>query len=62
MISPAPPAPKQLQAAYALGLLGFGRLIDGLGTKRGHSISVLLWSVAAAGHALARSPVEFSSE
>jgi len=43
------------QAAYAIGLLGFGRLIDSLGTKRGYAISVLFWSLAAAGHALVRS-------
>ena len=43
------------QAAYAIGLLGFGRLIDSVGTKRGYSISILFWSLAAAGHALVRS-------
>jgi ACS family hexuronate transporter-like MFS transporter len=47
------------QAAYALGLLGFGRLIDRVGTKRGYSIGVLFWSLAAAGHALARSVLGF---
>ncbi len=47
------------QAAYALGLLGFGRLIDKLGTRRGYFISVLLWSIAAAAHALVRSVFGF---
>ncbi|HEX3356003.1 MAG TPA: MFS transporter [Tepidisphaeraceae bacterium] len=47
------------QAAYALGLLGFGRFIDKVGTKRGYLISVLFWSVAAAGHALVRSVFGF---
>lgn len=42
------------QAAYALGLLGFGRWIDRIGTRHGYAVSVIAWSVAAMGHALAR--------
>lgn len=42
-------------AAYAIGLLGFGRIIDTIGTKKGYIISIIAWSVAAIGHALARS-------
>lgn len=49
------------QAAYALGLLGFGRLIDRLGVRHGYSISVLFWSIAAAAHALARSALGFGA-
>lgn len=41
-------------AAYAIGLLVFGKLIDFLGSKWGYSISVAIWSVAAALHAVAR--------
>src|SRR3954468_21747867 len=33
-------------AAYALGLLMFGRLIDRIGTKLGYTISVIIWSLA----------------
>jgi ACS family hexuronate transporter-like MFS transporter len=43
------------QAAYAIGLLGFGRLIDRIGTRHGYAISIVAWSVAAMAHALARS-------
>ncbi|HVT73467.1 MAG TPA: MFS transporter [Lacunisphaera sp.] len=39
------------QIAYALGMLGAGRLIDWLGTKRGYAYSLLGWSFAAIGHA-----------
>lgn len=49
------------QAAYAIGLLGFGRLVDLLGTKRGYSIAVLFWSVAASAHALVRSVFGFGA-
>ncbi|HKK43551.1 MAG TPA: MFS transporter, partial [Bacteroidales bacterium] len=42
------------QLFYAFGMLLAGRLIDKFGTKIGYGISVLLWSIAAMGHALAR--------
>lgn len=45
--------------AYALGLLLFGRVIDRIGTKLGYSISLVAWSIAAMGHALARSTFGF---
>jgi ACS family hexuronate transporter-like MFS transporter len=38
--------------AYAIGLLFVGRLIDTVGTRIGYAVSMVLWSVAAAGHAL----------
>ncbi|MFN7120026.1 MAG: MFS transporter, partial [Saprospiraceae bacterium] len=40
--------------AYALGLLVFGRIIDWIGTKTGYVISIIAWSLAAIGHAFAR--------
>ncbi len=46
-------------AAYALGLLFFGRIIDRIGTKKGYIVSIIAWSVAAIGHAFARSTVGF---
>ncbi len=47
------------QAAYALGLLFVGRLMDLVGTKLGYSISMVVWSIAAMAHALARSALGF---
>lgn len=38
-------------AAYAIGLLVFGRFIDRIGTKMGYSIAIIIWSLAAMGHA-----------
>jgi MFS transporter, ACS family, hexuronate transporter len=41
------------QLAYAIGLLLAGRVMDKLGTMKGFSLAILLWSVAAVGHAFA---------
>src|ERR1700749_1418151 len=38
------------QAAYALGLLGFGAIIDRFGTRVGYALSIAAWSLAAIGH------------
>lgn len=46
-------------AAYAIGLLFFGWLIDKIGTKLGYSITVVLWSLAGMLHAVARSAFGF---
>ena len=46
--------------AYGIGLLVMGRLIDWLGVRRGFSLSVVVWSIAAACHALARGVTGFS--
>jgi ACS family hexuronate transporter-like MFS transporter len=46
-------------AAYAIGLIGFGRWIDKIGTKLGYSVSVFFWSVAAVAHAFAKSTFGF---
>lgn len=46
-------------AAYAIGLLGIGRLIDIIGTKMGYAFALTGWSIAAMGHALARTVFGF---
>jgi ACS family hexuronate transporter-like MFS transporter len=43
------------QAAYAIGLLLVGRLIDRLGTKLGYCLALVCWSLSSMGHALASS-------
>ena len=48
------------QLAYAVGLLVMGRIVDWLGTRKGFSLAVLLWSAAAMSHAAARSVLQFS--
>lgn len=46
-------------AAYALGLLVSGRLIDRFGTKIGYSLAIVVWSLAGMAAALARAPFGF---
>jgi MFS transporter, ACS family, aldohexuronate transporter len=47
------------QLAYAIGMLGAGRLIDWLGTKMGYALSLFLWSIAAIGHSLVKGTTGF---
>jgi len=49
------------QRAYAGGLLIVGRVMDWLGTRKGFSLAVFLWSVAAMAHALAHSLFGFGA-
>ncbi len=47
------------QAAYAMGMIFVGRLIDRLGTRIGYAVAMVFWSLAAMGHALANSLAGF---
>jgi ACS family hexuronate transporter-like MFS transporter len=47
--------------AYATGQLVVGGLMDLLGTRRGFGLAVVCWSLAAMGHALARSAFGFGA-
>jgi ACS family hexuronate transporter-like MFS transporter len=47
------------QAAYAAMMPLAGRMIDILGTRLGYMLAVLVWSLAAMGHALASSAMQF---
>jgi ACS family hexuronate transporter-like MFS transporter len=46
-------------AAYAIGLLGAGRLLDKFGTRIGFFVAVTLWSFAAMAHAAATTAFTF---
>jgi ACS family hexuronate transporter-like MFS transporter len=47
------------QAAYALGLLFVGGVIDAIGVKLGYALTIIVWSLAAMSHSLARSAMSF---
>ncbi len=49
------------QFAYGIGQFVFGRLIDIIGTKLGFTLSIIFWSIAIAGHSLARSVFGFGA-
>jgi MFS transporter, ACS family, hexuronate transporter len=46
-------------AAYALGMLGTGRLLDKYGARIGFAVAVTVWSIAAMAHAAATSAFGF---
>ena len=47
--------------AYGVGLLFAGWAIDAIGTRRGFSIAIVVWSLAAMAHARARTAAMFSA-
>ncbi|WP_411273489.1 MFS transporter [Daejeonella sp.] len=47
--------------AYAIGMLGVGRIIDKVGTKLGYAASLILWSIASILHAFATSTFSFAA-
>ena len=48
------------QAAYAIGLLLVGRLMDAIGTRTGFALIMVVWSLAAMAHSLASSAMTFA--
>ncbi|MBX3009190.1 MAG: MFS transporter [Melioribacteraceae bacterium] len=49
------------QAAYAIGLLLAGRLMDKVGTKIGYAVALVGWSIFAIAHAGAKSVMGFAA-
>jgi len=47
------------QGAYAVGLLVVGGLMDKFGTRKGFSVAMIFWSLAAMAHSFARSAFGF---
>lgn len=48
------------QAAYAIGLVTAGAVIDRLGTRLGYALAIAVWSLAAMSHALVGSVAGFA--
>jgi ACS family hexuronate transporter-like MFS transporter len=49
------------QAAYALGMVVVGRLMDKFGTRLGYSLAMAFWSLASMAHGLASSLAGFAA-
>ena len=47
------------QAAYAIGYLGFGRLIDQIGARLGYAAAVIVWTASHMAHAVVSSLTGF---
>lgn len=47
------------QAAYALGMLGIGSIIDRIGTKMGYALSLTFWSIVGVATAFAKTTFGF---
>ena len=45
---------------YGIGMVGMGRVLDRIGTRKGFAFAIVAWSLAAMGHALARTATGFS--
>ncbi|WP_207632591.1 MFS transporter [Foetidibacter luteolus] len=48
------------QFAYAIGMVGAGRIIDRIGTRLGYAITLTLWSIASVLHAFATGAFSFA--
>lgn len=48
------------QAAYAIGYLGFGQIVDRLGARVGYAIAIIIWTVAHVAHGGVRTITQFA--
>jgi ACS family hexuronate transporter-like MFS transporter len=48
------------QAAYAIGYLSFGPIVDRLGARLGYSIALVIWTISHMAHGLAGSVTQFA--
>ncbi|NWK97625.1 MFS transporter [Sphingobium lactosutens] len=48
------------QAAYAVGYLGFGRVVDMIGARFGYAVAVVIWTIAHMAHGGVHSVTQFA--
>jgi ACS family hexuronate transporter-like MFS transporter len=48
------------QAAYAVGYLSFGKIVDRMGARTGYAIAFVIWTVAHMLHGAARTTLQFA--
>jgi len=49
------------QAAYAVGYLSFGKIVDRMGARAGYAIAFLIWTIAHTLHGAARTTLQFAA-
>jgi ACS family hexuronate transporter-like MFS transporter len=49
------------QAAYAIGYLSFGKIVDRLGARTGYAIAFIIWTIAHILHGAARTTLQFAA-
>src|SRR3546814_9020228 len=48
------------QAAYAIGYIGFGRIVDIVGARAGYAVAFVIWQLAHIAHGGAMSVTQFA--
>jgi MFS transporter, ACS family, hexuronate transporter len=49
------------QAAYAIGYIGFGRVVDAFGARLGYTIAIVIWTISHMAHGLASGVTSFAA-
>jgi ACS family hexuronate transporter-like MFS transporter len=49
------------QTAYAIGYIGFGRIVDLIGARLGYAIAFVIWTIAHIGHGGVHSVAQFAA-
>lgn len=48
------------QLAYAIGYVGFGRIVDVVGARLGYTVAIVIWTISHMAHGLAGSVTQFA--
>lgn len=48
------------QVAYAIGYIGFGRIVDMIGARLGYAVAIVIWTISHMAHGLAHSVTQFA--
>ncbi|MET0180516.1 MAG: MFS transporter [Novosphingobium sp.] len=49
------------QLAYAIGYIGFGRIVDTIGARLGYTVAIVIWTISHMAHGLATGVTSFAA-
>ena len=49
------------QCAYAIGYIGFGKIVDAFGARLGYTIAIVIWTISHMAHGLATGVMSFAA-